>query len=94
MARALEPLGIKLWDGTLDLPGRLAFMGGPDGTLILAAAGRGWMPTGRAAIRSIVSSSARVRASVAQASIAVTDRCPMMKPVLLIHQLPSSWMYP
>jgi len=49
MARALEPLGIKLWDGTLDLPGRLAFMGGPDGTLILAAAGRGWMPTGRVA---------------------------------------------
>jgi catechol 2,3-dioxygenase-like lactoylglutathione lyase family enzyme len=49
MARALEPIGIKLWDGTLDLPGRLAFMGGPDGTLILAATGRGWMPTEREA---------------------------------------------
>lgn len=47
MATALEPLGIKLWDGTLDVPGRLAFMGGPDGTLILAPTGRGWMPTGR-----------------------------------------------
>lgn len=49
MARALERIGIKLWDGTLDLPGRLAFMGGPDGTLILAATGRGWMPTEREA---------------------------------------------
>lgn len=49
MATALEPLGIKLWDGTLDLPGRLAFMGGPDGTLILAPTGRGWMPNGREA---------------------------------------------
>ena len=49
MARALEALGIKLWDGTLELPGRLAFMGAPDGTLILAATGRRWMPTGREA---------------------------------------------
>jgi hypothetical protein len=49
MARALEPLGIGLWDGTLDLPGRLAFMGGREGTLILAQTGRGWLPTGRRA---------------------------------------------
>jgi hypothetical protein len=49
MARALEPLGIGLWDGTLDLPGRLAFMGGREGTLILAQTGRGWLPTGRPA---------------------------------------------
>ena len=49
MARALESLGVRLWDGTLDVPGRLAFMGAPDGTLILAPPGRGWMPTGRTA---------------------------------------------
>jgi len=49
MARALEWLGVRLWDGTLEVPGRLAFMGAPDGTLILAPPGRGWMPTGRAA---------------------------------------------
>jgi hypothetical protein len=49
MARALESLGVRLWDGTLDVPGRLGFMGAPDGTLILAPPGRGWMPTGRAA---------------------------------------------
>jgi hypothetical protein len=49
MARALERLGVRLWDGTLEVPGRLAFMGAPDGTLILAPPGRGWMPTGRAA---------------------------------------------
>ena len=49
MARALEWLGVRLWDGTLEVPGRLAFMGAPDGTLILATPGRGWMPTGRAA---------------------------------------------
>lgn len=48
MARALERLGVRLWDGTLEVPGRLAFMGAPDGTLILAPPGRGWMPTGRA----------------------------------------------
>ena len=49
MARALGSLGIKLWDGTIDEPGRLAFMGGRDGVLILAPLGRGWMPTGRPA---------------------------------------------
>ena len=49
MAGVLEPLGIRLWDGTLDMPGRLAFMGAPDGTLILASPGRGWMPTRREA---------------------------------------------
>jgi hypothetical protein len=49
MARALGSLGVRLWDGTLDVPGSLAFAGGPDGTLILSAPGRGWMPTGRAA---------------------------------------------
>ena len=49
MAAALGGLGIELWDGTVDEPGRLAFMGGRDGVLILAPAGRGWMPTGRAA---------------------------------------------
>ena len=48
-ARALEPLGIELWDGTLDDPGRLAFLGGRDGVLIISRPGRGWMPTGRPA---------------------------------------------
>jgi hypothetical protein len=49
MATSLETLGVRLWDGSLDVSGRLAFMGAADGTLILAATGRGWMPTGRAA---------------------------------------------
>jgi hypothetical protein len=49
MASALVALGIPLWDGTLDEPGRLAFMGGREGVLILSPEGRGWMPTGRAA---------------------------------------------
>jgi hypothetical protein len=48
MAAALEEVGIELWDGTLE-PGRLAFMGGRDGVLILCPTRRGWMPTGRAA---------------------------------------------
>jgi hypothetical protein len=47
MARALGRLGIELWDGTIEVPGRLAFMGGRDGVLILAPLGRGWLPTGR-----------------------------------------------
>jgi hypothetical protein len=49
MALGLEPLGIRLWDGTIDEPGRLAFMGGRDGVLILSPTGRGWIPTGRPA---------------------------------------------
>jgi hypothetical protein len=49
MASALVTLGIPLWDGTVDEPGRLAFMGDREGVLILAPEGRGWMPTGRAA---------------------------------------------
>lgn len=49
MAKALAALGIELWDGTVDEPGRLAFMGARDGVLILAPLGRGWMPTGRPA---------------------------------------------
>jgi hypothetical protein len=42
-------LGIPLWDGTVDEPGRLAFMGDREGVLILSPEGRGWMPTGRSA---------------------------------------------
>jgi hypothetical protein len=49
MAGALVTLGIPLWDGSVDEPGRLAFMGGREGVLILSPEGRGWMPTGRAA---------------------------------------------
>ena len=45
----LETIGLELWDGTIDEPGRLAFVGGQGRTLILAPAGRGWMPTGRPA---------------------------------------------
>jgi hypothetical protein len=48
MAAALEPLGIRLSDGSLE-PGRLAFMGDREGVLILCPEGRGWMPTGRSA---------------------------------------------
>ncbi len=49
MARALGTLGIELWSGTIDEPGRLAFMGGRDGVVILSPLDRGWMPTGRPA---------------------------------------------
>lgn len=49
MARALESVRIGLWDGTVDEPGRLSFMGDRDGVLILSPAGRGWLPTGRPA---------------------------------------------
>jgi hypothetical protein len=49
MASALVTLGVPLWDGTVDEPGRLAFMGDREGVLILSPEGRGWMPTGRAA---------------------------------------------
>jgi catechol 2,3-dioxygenase-like lactoylglutathione lyase family enzyme len=49
MARGLEQLRLSLWDGTLEEPGRLAFLGERAKTLILAPEGRGWLPTGRPA---------------------------------------------
>ena len=49
MAEALQPLGLELWDGTLEEEGGLAFLGERGHTLILAPPGRGWMPTGRPA---------------------------------------------
>jgi catechol 2,3-dioxygenase-like lactoylglutathione lyase family enzyme len=44
-----ERLGLELWDGTIDEPGSLAFVGEKARTLILAPPGRGWLPTGRPA---------------------------------------------
>jgi D-alanyl-D-alanine carboxypeptidase len=52
MAATLEDeLGLALWDGTVDEPGALAFVGEKARTLILAPPGRGWLPTGRPAER-------------------------------------------
>ena len=45
----LEALGLRLWDGTIEEPGRLAFVGERGRTLILAPVGRGWLPTDRPA---------------------------------------------
>jgi len=45
----LETAGLELWDGTLDAPNLLAFVGEKGRTFILAPPGRGWMPTGRPA---------------------------------------------
>ena len=47
--RMLESRGLRLWDGTIEEPDRLAFVGEKGRTLILAPSGRGWLPTGRAA---------------------------------------------
>jgi len=47
--RRLESRGLSLWDGTMDEPDRLAFVGEKGRTLILAPPGRGWLPTGRPA---------------------------------------------
>jgi hypothetical protein len=49
LLRRLEAVGLELWDGTVDEPGRLAFVGEQARTLILAPAGRGWLPTDRPA---------------------------------------------
>ena len=48
-APLLLGLGLELWDGTVDIPGRLAFLGERGQTLILSPEGRGWLPTGRPA---------------------------------------------
>jgi hypothetical protein len=47
--RMLESRGLSLWDGTIEEPNRLAFVGERGRTLILAPPGRGWMPTDRPA---------------------------------------------
>ena len=45
----LEQRGLQLWDGTIEEPDRLAFVGEKGRTVILASPGRGWLPTGRPA---------------------------------------------
>jgi catechol 2,3-dioxygenase-like lactoylglutathione lyase family enzyme len=45
----LHSTGLELWDGELDEPDRLAFVGEKGRTLILAPPGRGWVPTSRPA---------------------------------------------
>jgi catechol 2,3-dioxygenase-like lactoylglutathione lyase family enzyme len=49
MAGSLAGLGLDVWDGSVDPPGGLAFVGERARTLILAPIGRGWLPIGRAA---------------------------------------------
>jgi catechol 2,3-dioxygenase-like lactoylglutathione lyase family enzyme len=49
LLRQLEEAGIELWDGTMEEPDRLAFVGEQGRTFILAPPGRGWLPTGRPA---------------------------------------------
>jgi len=49
LLRELEEAGLELWDGTIDEPDRLAFVGERGRTFILAPPGRGWLPTGRPA---------------------------------------------
>ena len=52
MATALnERLGLDLWDGPVDSPASLGFIGTKGRTLVLAPEGRGWLPTGRPAER-------------------------------------------
>jgi hypothetical protein len=50
IAASLGRIGLRLWDGTLDEPGRLAFIGERAKTLILSPEGRGWLPTGQPAV--------------------------------------------
>jgi hypothetical protein len=45
VARALETLGIRLFDGSVTTPTSLAFAGTKGRALVLAPVGRGWLPT-------------------------------------------------
>lgn len=44
-----DSLGLRVWQGELDTPDDLAFLGRQAHTVILSSPGRGWLPTGRAA---------------------------------------------
>ena len=63
MAAELAGLGLEVWSGAVTEPGSLAFVGAKARTLILAAPGRGWLPTGQPAEQHPVE--AAVAASVA-----------------------------
>lgn len=47
--RLADELNLHVWDGTLDVPHRIAFVGERARSLILSRPGRGWRPTGRPA---------------------------------------------
>ncbi|MFL5960553.1 MAG: hypothetical protein ACJ75G_09835 [Gaiellaceae bacterium] len=49
LLRQLESVGLELWDGVVDEPDRLGFVGEKGRTLILSPPRRGWLPTGRPA---------------------------------------------
>ena len=49
LLRGLEAAGLELWDGAVNEPNGLAFVGEKGRTLILARPGRGWLPTARPA---------------------------------------------
>ena len=49
LLRDLEGIGLELWDGSIDQPDALGFVGEKGRTLIVSRPGRGWLPTGRPA---------------------------------------------
>jgi hypothetical protein len=49
LLRRLERVGLRMFRGTVEEPGRLAFVGERGRTFILAPPSRGWLPTGRPA---------------------------------------------
>ncbi len=79
IARALEGAGIRLWDGAL-APGRLAFLGAHARTFIAAAAGRGWLPTGRPAephpVRAVVTGAVAGQVDVGGHHVEVKEQEP------------------
>lgn len=44
-----EGVGLELWDGSVQAGGGVGFVGARARTFVLAAPGRGWLPTGRPA---------------------------------------------
>jgi catechol 2,3-dioxygenase-like lactoylglutathione lyase family enzyme len=77
LAHGLEEIGIEMWDGVLE-PGRLAFFGGRGRVFVVAAEGRGWLPTGRPAEPHPVSATVTGRAPASGAvgvhQVAVFER--------------------
>jgi catechol 2,3-dioxygenase-like lactoylglutathione lyase family enzyme len=65
LLRRLGTSGLQMWDGTVEAPNLLAFVGEKGRTFILAPPGRGWMPTDRPAeahpVAAVVESQQQVR---------------------------------
>ena len=91
LLRELEAIGLELWDGTLDAPDSLGFVGERGRTFILARPGRGWLPTGRPAEIHPVEATVDYSSEKSQArTVPCSSRISVSSDAVSTYALPSS----